>query len=65
MELHLNLSPLQMANLQAIAEKEGLSIHEAALVGIDAYATNREQRLAEAIAQVMKENDELLSRLSD
>ena len=65
MELHLNLSPQQMANLQAIAEKEGLSIHEAALVGIDAYATNREQRLAEAIAQVIKENDELLSRLSD
>jgi hypothetical protein len=65
MELHLNLTPQQMANLQAIAEKEGLSIHEAALVGIDAYATNREQRLAEAIARVMKENDELLSRLSD
>ena len=65
MELHLNLTPQQMANLQAIAEKEGLSIHEAALVGIDAYATNREQRLAEAIARVKKENDELLSRLSD
>ncbi len=65
MELHLNLTPQQMANLQTIAEKEGLSIQEAALVGIDAYATNREQRLAEAIARVMKENDELLSRLSD
>jgi predicted transcriptional regulator len=65
MELHLNLSPQQMANLQAVAEKEGVSIHEAALVGIDAYATNREQRLAEAIARTMKENDELLSRLSD
>lgn len=65
MELHLNLSPQQMANLQAIAEKNGVSIHEAALVGIDAYATNREHRLAEAIAQTMVENDELLSRLSD
>ena len=65
MELHLNLSPQQMANLQAVAEKEGVSIHEAALVGIDAYATNREQRLAEAIARTMIENDELLSRLSD
>ena len=65
MELHLNLSPQQMAKLQAVAEKEGVSIHEAALVGIDAYATNREQRLAEAIVRVMRENDELLSRLSD
>lgn len=65
MELHLNLSPQQMANLQAIAEKNGVSIHEAALVGIDAFATNREHRLAEAIAQTMVENDELLSRLSD
>ena len=65
MELHLNLSPQQMANLQAVAEKDGVSIHEAALVGIDAYATNREQRLAETIVRVMKENDELLSRLSD
>ena len=54
-----------MANLQAVAEKDRVSIHEAALVGIDAYATNREQRLAETIVRVMKENDELLSRLSD
>ena len=54
-----------MANLQAVAEKDGVSIHEAALVGIDGYATNREQRLAETIVRVMKENDELLSRLSD
>ena len=65
MELHLNLSRQQMVNLQAVAEKEGVSIHEAALVGIDAYATNREQRLAEPIVRVMRENDELLSRLSD
>ncbi len=65
MELHLNLSPQQMANLQAVAEKEGVSIHEAALVGIDAYSTNREQRLAETIVRVMIDNDELLSRLSD
>lgn len=65
MELHLNLSRQQMVNLQAVAEKEGVSIHEAALVGIDAYATNCEQRLAETIVRVMKENDELLSRLSD
>jgi len=65
MELHLNLSPQQMGNLQAAADKDGVSIHEAALIGIDAYATNREQRLAEAIAQTLQENDELLSRLSD
>jgi len=54
-----------MANLRAVAEKEGISIHDAALAGIDAYATNRELRLAHTIAQVIKENDELLSRLSD
>lgn len=54
-----------MANLQAVAEKDGVSIHEAALIGIDAYATNREQRLAKAIARTLQENDELLSRLSD
>ena len=65
MELHLNLSPQQMANLQAVAEKEEVSIHEAALVGIDAYSTNREKRLAETIVRVMIDNDELLSRLSD
>lgn len=65
MELHLNLSPQQMANLQAVAEKDGVSVHEAALIGIDAYASNREKRLAEAISQTIKENDELLSRLSD
>lgn len=65
MELHLNLSPQQMANLEAVADKDGVSIHEAALMGIDAYATNREQQLAEAIARTLQENDELLSRLSD
>jgi hypothetical protein len=54
-----------MANLRAVAEKDGVSIHEAALIGIDAYATNREQRLADIIARVIIENDELLSRLSD
>ena len=54
-----------MANLEAVADKDGVSIHDAALIGIDAYATNREQRIAEAIARTLKENDELLSRLSD
>jgi predicted chitinase len=65
MKLALNLSAQQMANLRAVAEKEGISIHDVALAGIDAYATNRELRLAHTIAQVIKENDELLSRLSD
>lgn len=65
MKLDLDLSPQQMANLRAVAEKDGVSIHEAALIGINAYATNREQRLADIIARVIIENDELLSRLSD
>lgn len=65
MELHLTLNPEQEANLRAVAEKEGISIHQAAIIGIEAYATNRQQRLAEVIARVISENDELLSRLSD
>ena len=65
MKLALNLNAQQMANLRAVAEKEGISIHDAALAGIDAYITNRELRLAQTIAQVIKDNDELLSRLSD
>lgn len=65
MKLALNLSAQQMANLLAVAEKEGISIHDAALAGIDAYATNRELRLAHTIVKVIRENDELLSQLSD
>ena len=65
MKLALNLSAQQMANLRAVAKKEGISIHDAALAGIDSYATNRELRLAQTIAQVIKDNNELLLRLSD
>lgn len=64
MAMTLRLSDEQGAALKKMSEAEGLSMHEIALTAIDSYLARRDEKLKEAIAKVLLEDKELLSRLA-
>jgi len=64
MAMTLRLSDEQAAALKKMSEAEGLSMHEIALTAIDSYLARRDEKLKEAIARVLLEDKELLSRLA-
>jgi len=64
MAMTLRLSDEQGAALKKMSEAEGLSMHEIALTAIDSYLARRDEKLKEAIARVLLEDKELLSRLA-
>ena len=60
----LRLDEAQTAALRKRAESEGCSMQALAKRAIDQYLSDREDRLARAIAQVANKDAELLDRLS-
>ncbi len=64
MAMNLRLSAEQTEALRKASEQDGISMQEAALAAVDAYISRRSDRLKTAIAQVAKEDAELLERLS-
>lgn len=64
MAMTLRLDEAQTAALRERAESEGCSMQALAKRAIDQYLSNREDRLAQAIAQVAHTDAELLDRLS-
>ncbi len=65
MAMTLRLSEEQTAKLRATAEREGISMHAAALKAIDDYVERRTQRRDESLARIVKEHAGLLRRLAD
>ena len=64
MAMNLRLSDEQLSALRKIAAQEGKSMQEAALEAIDAYTSQRSQRIKSAITKIAVEDKELLARLS-
>lgn len=64
MAMTLRLSDKQSKALRKIAEQEGLSMQEAALLAVDEYVAKRQRRLSEIIQRIKIEDAELLDRLS-
>lgn len=64
MAMTLRLDEAQTAALRERAESEGCSMQALAKRAIDQYLSNRDDRLAQAIAQVANKDAELLDRLS-
>lgn len=64
MAMTLRLDEAQTAALRKRAESEGCSMQALAKRAIDQYLSDREDRLARAIAQVANKDAELLDRLS-
>jgi predicted transcriptional regulator len=65
MAMTLRLSEEQTAKLRATAEREGISMHTAALKAIDDYVSRRTHRRDEIIEQIFAEDAALFDRLSD
>ena len=64
MAMTLRLSEKQSAALKKVAQAQGVSMHEAALMAIDDYVSRRQNRLKSAIQRVATEDQELLTRLA-
>ena len=64
MAMNLRLSDEQLEALRKIAAQEGKSMQEAALEAIDAYTSQRSQRIKDSISKIAAEDKELLERLS-
>jgi len=60
----LRLTEDETRALRERAELEDRSMHEVVKSAIDAYLSNRSMRLADAISSVVREDAELLDRLS-
>lgn len=65
MAMTLRLSDEQTAKLRAAAEREGLSMHAAALKAIDDFVDRRTQRRDEIIEQIFSTRRDLFDRLAD
>ena len=64
MAMTLRLSEKQSAALKKVAQAQGVSMHEVALLAIDDYVSRRQNRLKSAIQRVATEDQELLARLA-
>lgn len=64
MAMTLRLDDAQTAALRERAESEGCSMQAVAKRAIDQYLSDRDDRIAQAIAQVANQDAELLDRLS-
>ena len=64
MAMTLRLSEKQSAALKKVAQAQGVSMHEVALLAIDDYVSRRQNRLKSAIQRVATEDQELLTRLA-
>ena len=64
MAMTLRLSEKQSAALKKVAQAQGVSMHEVALMAIDDYVSRRQNRLKSAIQRVATEDQELLTRLA-
>ena len=64
MAMNLRLSPTETEALRRKAAEEGRSMQEVARTAIAQYTSDRQARLALAIARVRDEDAELLDRLS-
>ena len=64
MAMTLRLSEKQSAALKKVAQAQGVSMHEVALMAIDDYVSRRQNRLKSAIQRVATEDQELLARLA-
>jgi hypothetical protein len=62
--MNLRLSPTETEALRRKAAEEGRSMQEVARTAIAQYTSDRQVRLAIAIARVRTEDAELLDRLS-
>ena len=60
----LRLSDEQTEALRKAAAEDGISMQEAALNAVDAYANRRQARLYAAIERIKTEDAELLKRLA-
>ena len=60
----LRLSDEQTEALRKAAAEDGISMQEAALRAVDAYANRRQARLYAAIERIKTEDAELLKRLA-
>lgn len=61
----LRISEELTAKLRAVAEREGVSMHTAALNAIDQYVNRRTERRDQIIARIVEEDSGLLRRLAD
>lgn len=64
MAMTLRLSDEQTEALRKAAAEDGISMQEAALSAVDAYANRRQARLLAAIERIKTEDAELLKRLA-
>jgi hypothetical protein len=64
MAMNLRLTDKQSAGLRKVAAQQGKSMQEAALEAIEAYISQRSQRIKDAIAKIATEDKDLLDRLS-
>ena len=64
MAMTLRLSNEQTEALRKAAAEDGISMQEAALNAVDAYANRRHARLHAAIERIKTEDAELLKRLA-
>jgi plasmid stability protein len=64
MAMTLRLDEATHEALRARAALEGRSMQEVAREAIDAYLTDRQARLRDAVARITREDAELLDRLS-
>ena len=64
MAMNLRLTEEQSQALREVASQQGISMQEAALTAIDEYIARRGQRMKSAIERVLREDQELLDRLS-
>lgn len=64
MAMTLRLSEKQSRELRKVAEKQGISMQEAALAAVDEYLSKRQIRLKEIINKIKVEDKELLERLA-
>ena len=64
MAMNLRLSPTETEALRRKAAEEGRSMQEVARTAITQYTSDRQARLAIAIARMFAQDGELLDRLS-
>lgn len=65
MAMTLRLNDEQHARLREVAEREGISMHEAVVRAVDDYTTRRARRRDELIARMIEEDAGVLERLAN